>query len=155
MGETPEDQRRAALQAIGARIRTLREAQGLTQRDLAAAMVPPVKQSVISRLEGGTHPSMVQPLRIAEALGVPPHLLFGSNAVLDALAALLPTMAQMMRLFGQLTAVQQERLVAFVRTLVTLPPEATDLPEGGTPPLQRPPVPDTTPPGHSDVPGSQ
>ena len=53
---------------LGRRIRELREAQGLSQRQLADRMG--TTQSVIARLEaGGSKPSMTTLERIAAALG--------------------------------------------------------------------------------------
>ena len=54
---------------LGRKVRDLREAHGLSQRELAERMH--TTQSVIARLEaGGSKPSISTLVRVAEALGV-------------------------------------------------------------------------------------
>jgi len=62
------DQARSAYE-IGRMVRELREARGLSQRELAARMG--TTQSVVGRLEaGGSRPTIVTLDRVAQALGV-------------------------------------------------------------------------------------
>ena len=62
------DQARSAYE-IGRMVRELREARGLSQRELAARMG--TTQSVVGRLEaGGSRPTIVTLDRVATALGV-------------------------------------------------------------------------------------
>ena len=74
------------LSALGAKIRSLREARGLTQQALAEMIG--LGQFTFSRYEGGRRSAPVSVLgRIAEALGVPLATLFEGEALEPAAPA--------------------------------------------------------------------
>ncbi|QXP69374.1 helix-turn-helix transcriptional regulator [Polaribacter sp. R2A056_3_33] len=59
---------------LGKRVQELREAQGLSQVDLAGKMLGKFDTTNISRIESGrTNPTIFTLFRIAEALEVPLH----------------------------------------------------------------------------------
>jgi transcriptional regulator with XRE-family HTH domain len=64
---------------VGENVRRCREAAGISQEELAARMG--VEQGYVSRLErGGKNPTIVTIWHAAEALGVPPAVLFRARA---------------------------------------------------------------------------
>lgn len=68
----PEAERHPAIQEFGRKLRTLREQTGLSQENFARANG--FDRSYYSGLERGVrNPTLLQIVRLAEALGVQPH----------------------------------------------------------------------------------
>jgi transcriptional regulator with XRE-family HTH domain len=120
--------RQAIRVAFGHRIKLLRTQRGWTQEQLAARVRPDTSASVISQIERATgtyNPSQAFTLALAEALGVPVHVLYGSEEQGAMWQDLDERDRDLLRRIHLLTEAQYALLIHVLDTVLTQPPAAS------------------------------